>query len=103
MTIAQKVQLKSTEFQPKNEYLLIKTEELPDEEITDSGVIIPLMNRSITERSTCGTVIALGTDIADLEEGDFVLWPNTDGLDMEFTDGKFLLLRYESIIGSKKK
>ena len=49
-----------------------------------------------------GTVVAVGDDVQDISVGDVVFWPITDGLDFEFNDGIFILLRYESIIGSKK-
>jgi len=99
---AQVVNIRSDEFQPKNEYLLIKPEK-DSEKTTESGIIIPIGNKGATDRDTSGTVIAVGSDIEDIVEGDFVLWPNTDGLDIEFTDGTYMLMRYKSIIGSKKR
>jgi co-chaperonin GroES (HSP10) len=97
------VDILSTEFQPKNEYVLVKPIELKKEEITASGLVISLnKNQRSFDRPTIGEVISLGTDIKDLTEGIVVIWPMTDGLDIEFIDGKFILLRYSSIIGSKK-
>ena len=99
----QRVKIKSTEFQPKNEYVLIKPEELDKEETTETGlVLISNANTSIVDRPTSGTVVSVGNDIEDIKVGMFILWPGTDGLDLEFDDGVFLLLRYKSIIGSKK-
>jgi len=101
---AQQVNLESNEFQPKNEYLLIKPAESMSEKTTDAGIIIPLMDKSaVTSRPTSGTVVAAGTDIVDIEIGDFVMWPSTDGLDLSFNDGEYILMRYKSIIGLKKR
>jgi len=97
----QQVNIKSTEFQPKNEYLLIKPVEFPTEKTTESGLIVQLAPRAL-DRPTIGQAVAVGADITDIKEGDTVLWPNTDGLDIEFEDGKFILLRYKSVIGMKK-
>lgn len=101
---AQAVNLESTEFQPKNEYILVKPQELDKgEKKTESGLIIAIaQNQSALDRPTSGTVVSVGKDIEDIKEGDFILWPNTDGLDLEFNDGKFMLLRYKSVIGSRK-
>jgi len=96
------VQIKSAEFQPKNEYLLV-LKDSHSETVSQGGIVIPLMDTGVNARSTSGTVISVGKDITDIAENDFVLWPGTDGLDIEFIDGEFLLLRYKSVIGTKKK
>lgn len=99
----QQVNLKSDEFQPKNEYVLVKPEVLAEKK-TDGGIVIPVANKtSVNDRPSSGTVISLGSDIEDIVENDFVMWPNTDGLDLEFIDGDFMLIRYKSVIGSRKK
>jgi co-chaperonin GroES (HSP10) len=99
----QQVNILSTDFQPKNEYLLVKPEAMVSERTTESGLVIPIKQTSILDRPTSGKVVSLGSDIADIKEGMLVLWPGTDGLDIEFIDGDFILLRYKSIIGSKKE
>jgi chaperonin GroES len=100
----QQVSIKSTEFQPKNEYILVKPEAVTHgEKTSDFGIVIAIAAQATsTERPTSGTVIAVGSDINDIKDGDFILWPNTDGLDIEFDDGDFILLRYKSVIGSKR-
>lgn len=105
MSQTQKVDILSTEFQPKNEYILVKPVELErGEKKTESGIVIAIQqNTSTLIRPTSGSVIAVGKDIDDIKEGDFILWPGTDGLDLEFTDGAYMLLRYKSVIGSKKQ
>jgi len=104
MSQSQVVQIASTEFQPKNEFILVKPVKLEKgEKKTESGLIIAInQNKSALDRPTVGDVVAVGADIEDISEGDVVLWPKTDGLDIEFVDGEFLLLRYTSIIGMKK-
>lgn len=99
----QLVDIKSTEFQPKNEYVLVKPAEQQTEKTTESGLVISVAPKSVLDRPSSGTVISVGSDIEDIAENDFVLWPSTDGLDLEFTDGDFMLIRYKSIIGSKKR
>jgi co-chaperonin GroES (HSP10) len=102
---AQQVNLLSSEFQPKNEYILVKPEEIKQqtEKTLASGLILAIQPKStLLTRPTSGPVVAVGSDIEDIKEGDFILWPGTDGLDLEFIDGIFTLLRYKSVIGSKK-
>jgi co-chaperonin GroES (HSP10) len=100
---AQRVYLKSAEFQPRNDFILIKPIELKTDEATESGIIISInSHNSVLDRSTSGEVVDIGKDIKDVEIGSIILWPGTDGLDIEFDDGVFMLLRYESIIGTKK-
>ena len=97
----QKVDFKSTEFQPKNEFVLVGPFELKKEETLASGIVV-VNELSVTDRPTSGEVIAVGKDIDDIDVGSVILWPNTDGIDLEFTDGVKTLLRYKSIIGGIK-
>jgi co-chaperonin GroES (HSP10) len=97
----QEVPIKSTEFQPKATHILVKAVELEKEKTTESGLIISI-NQSSMARPTVGEVLEVGCDVKDVKKGTIVLWPQTDGIDLEFDDGEFVLLRYESIIGSKK-
>jgi len=98
----QSVNINSTEFQPKNEYILVKPEIEPAEKKSEGGIIMMNTKTSVLERPSSGVVVAHGESVEDLSVGDFLLWPMTDGIDIEFADGDFMLLRYESIIGSKK-
>ena len=101
---AQQINLDSTEFQPRNEYVLVKPVELETgEKKTESGLIISItQNQSALDRPSTGEVVSVGGDIEDIKEGNFVLWPETDGIDLEFNDGTFMLLRQASVIGFKK-
>jgi len=98
------VNIKSTEFQPQNEYMLIKPAEHESEKTTDAGIIIPLNALQGPQgRQAYGVVVAKGEDITKVDVSDTVFFPNTDGIDFEFLDGDFTLIRLKSIIGSKKK
>ena len=105
----QEIKLNSTEFQPRAEYILIKPE-LPESEIkTSSGIILGTVKKSPTNRPMSGTVIAVGSAIQDIKEGDYVIYPNTDGLDLKFLDSdpaiedaQFVLLRDKSVLGKRK-
>jgi len=102
--MAQRIKILSTEFQPKNEYVLVKPEELKTEEtILPSGIIKLGEELKSTDRPTSGVVVDAGCECEDITQGDFIIWPNTDGLDLTFNDGEFMLLRFASVIGSKKR
>lgn len=96
----QEINIKSTEFQAKNEYILVKPVEI-QEKVTESGLVLAF-KPSVLDVSTSGTVVNVGKDITDIVEGDFIIWPASDGLELQFLDGLFRLLRYKSVIGSKK-
>lgn len=98
----QQVNMRSSEFIPNKEYILVKPES-QIEKTTDGGIIIPLTKKQNTfNRPTAGQVIAIGVDVDNINDGDFVIWPTTDGLDLEFDDGEFILVRQKSVIGFKK-
>ena len=98
----QTISIKSTEFLPLPEYLLVEPETLEKEEKTQSGIVIGIQ-RSVVDRPSCGKIIKAGTNDLGLEENDYIVWPSTDGIDAEFTDGKFLLLKVKSVIGKQVK
>lgn len=98
----QTISIKSTEFQPLPEYLLVEPETLEKEEKTQSGIVIGIQ-RSVVDRPSCGKIIKAGTNDLGLEENDYIVWPSTDGIDAEFADGKFLLLKVKSVIGKQVK
>lgn len=98
----QVIPINSTEFSAKNEYVLVKPTELETEKVTDGGIILQINRNPGANRPTLGTIVSYGGDMQDIKAGDTVIWPETDGIDMEFDDGHFVLLRYKSIIGLKK-
>lgn len=98
----QRVYVNSTEFQPSSELILVKPEALKKEETTASGLVIAIKKETVVERPAFGKVIAVGTDVKNISEEEIIFWPSTDGIDLEFDDGEFLLLRDKSVIGKKK-
>ena len=102
MATYQIVSIVSSEFQPMNDFILIQPAEHPHETVTPAGIIFKI-NQSSLDRPTSGNVVAVGKDIIEVPIGAFVLWPNTDGLDIEFNDGVYILLQSKSIIGYKKE
>lgn len=102
MNSVQRVFMTSAQFVPKGSYILAKAEELEKEEESAGGIVIPKYNRSSMERPTSGTVVEVGPEVEDIKPTNFILWPMTDGIDLEFDDGEFILLRYESVIGLKR-
>lgn len=99
----QEIYMLSTEFQPRSEYALVKPIDLEKEKKSDSGIVISLGSQASTlERPGSGEVIAVGSDVEGIESGDMILWPETDGLDLMFNDGQFMLIRDKSILGKRK-
>jgi len=100
----QVINLYSNEFLPKQEFILVKPEELQTERTTDGGIIISMKTGSeVNDRPSSGKVISVGENVEEIDIDEFVIWPGTDGLDLSFIDGDFLLLRSKSIIGIKVK
>jgi len=99
----QRIYLNSSEFKPMDELILVKPESLKNEEVSESGIVIAInQNQSVIDRPTSGVVIDFGEAVKSVNLNDMIIWPGTDGIDLEFNDGEFLLLREESIIGTKK-
>lgn len=94
----QRVNVQSEVFQPKGEYILVRPIKPLKEETTAAGIILQVEETSLS-RPTHGTVVAVGSEITDIVSGHEVFWPETDGIDMKFNDGYFVLLRHDSIIG----
>lgn len=104
MAATQRIYMESTEFKPKDEYVLVNPIELDKgEQVTESGIIMAFkQNDSALDRPASGEVIEIGDAVDNTKVGEIIIWPDTDGIDLEFNDGVFLLLRMKSIIGSKK-
>jgi len=100
----QRVYLESKEFLPTKGLFLVKPVEFNKMETTESGIVFSVnSHKSVHERPTSGEVVALGDDVENVKIGDVVLWPMTDGINIEFNDGEFLLLKEDSLIGFKKE
>lgn len=109
MPVLQQIQMNSTEFQPLADYILIKPDDVETDEYTQGGIIIQ-HKKSITNRPTAGVILAKGKDCTEVEVGDYVVFPDTDGIDVKFLDSdpnkehaEFMLLRYKSVIGRTKR
>ena len=98
----QVINIDSSEFTPTGELVLVKPEALQSEKVSSGGIIIPLQQMSVTsDRPTSGKVVRVGKDTNAVSVDDIVIWPNADGIEFEFNDGEFILLRQKSIIGFK--
>lgn len=102
----QEIKINSTEFKPLNDYLLVKVELFDEFEKSNGGILI-YNEKSCLQRPGSGIAISCGENCKEIEDGDYVVFPNTDGIDVKFNDSddknKFLLLRYASVIGKKNK
>lgn len=95
----QKINLKSIEFLPNKDYVLIQPELQEQVEKSESGIVIQMRKNMLDSRPCSGFIVASGDD--GYKKNDYVIFPSTDGIDIEMTDGKFLLLKINSIIGKK--
>lgn len=100
--MTQRLYVNSTDFEPTEGLVLIKAIELKKEETSASGLIISIRKESVIERPTAGEVITIGKDCENAKIGTIVFWDMQSGLDLEFDDGQFILIRDKTIIGTKK-
>lgn len=97
----QKVKMKSTDFQPRINSVLVKYQ-APEKEVkSESGIVIE-MQRSAVERQIFGEVVQVGDQVTWVKTGDKIVWAMTDGVNLDMEDGEFLLLRETSILGKQK-
>lgn len=97
----QKVYVNSFEFEPRNKLILVKPGELKKEEVSASGIVMSIRKESVIDRPSFGKIIAVGESVDSYNVNDEVFWPIADGIDFEFLDGDFMLLKAESVIGKK--
>lgn len=100
--MTQRLYINSNEFQPTEGLVLIKAIQLKKEETSSTGIILSIRKESVVERPTAGEVITVGTECVNAEIGAIVFWDMTSGLDIEFDDGEFILIRDKTIVGTKK-
>lgn len=111
----QKINMNSTEFKPNGDLVLVKVQQKrkDDEKTSAFGIVIEQAKlKSVNDRPSFGCVIAVGSKVTDIEAGDWVVFPNTDGQDVHFNDteenyltddlAQFIILRQVSILGKKK-
>lgn len=99
----QNKEMKISEFNVLHNYIVVNPKELDKGEVkTSTGLILDTeQNQSIIDRPSTGEVILTGPDIETIKVGNTVVWVESDGLEMEFEDGIFLILRENSILGYK--
>ena len=100
--MTQRLYVNSSEFVPTEGLALIKAVQLKQEETSVSGIILSIRKESVIERPTAGEVISVGKDCLNAEVGKIVFWDMQSGLDIEFDDGEFILIRDKTIVGTKK-
>ena len=110
----QRINMISTEFKPNNDLVLVKVEQsrMEKEKVSSAGIIFEQAKlKSVNDRPSSGIVVSVGNKVTDINSGDFVVFPNTDGQDVEFNDSEesykndelaqFIILRQNSILGKK--
>lgn len=100
--MTQRLYINSDEFIPTEGLALIKAIQLKKEETSATGIVISIRKESVVERPTAGEVISVGAECKNAEIGKVVFWDMVSGLDLEFNDGEFILIRDETIVGTKK-
>lgn len=98
----QRINIESKEFAAQDEYILVEPFDTQKEEITSGGIVLQVEETALS-RPTHGKVISIGAGVTAITTVDEVFWPETDGLDLKFNDGKFVLLRQKSIVGVKRR
>jgi chaperonin GroES len=61
----------------------------PYEQITESGIITGVGNRSVLDRQTQGTVVVVGSKVKEVEVGDRVIFGKEFGIDYSVGDKKY--------------
>lgn len=97
--------MSSEEFKVLQNFIMVNPEALETGELkTESGLVLAMeQNNSVINRPTTGKVMTVGPLVESLNVGDSVLWVETDGLEIELSDGIFLILKETSIIGYKNE
>ena len=98
----QRIYINHNDFQPTEGLVLVRPIELKKEEVSSGGIITEIRKESVIERPTAGEVISVGKDCLNAEVGKIVFWDMQSGLDIEFDDGEFILIRDKTIVGTKK-
>lgn len=100
-----RLQTESANFTPVSNTFLVKADEFPTEKTTKSGLIVPINEPPSNSRPCTGTIVSVGKHLESdvvYKANEKIAWASTDGLDLEFDDGDFLLIRLKSIIGKIK-
>lgn len=85
-------------FQPLGKRVLIERQE--EMKTTATGIIIP--DNASKEKPLFGKVIAVGSDVKEISEGDNIVFAKYCGTDVKLDDKDYLILKIEDILGILK-
>jgi chaperonin GroES len=84
------------ELQPLNEQVVLDLTEENAEQKTATGIIIP---DSVKEKKKMAKVVALSEiDNAAIKPGDYVLYKEFSGVEVEMDDNTYLVIPYADIL-----
>jgi co-chaperonin GroES (HSP10) len=85
----------SSKFRPRGKSVLVQPS--PANNISHGGIFL-VRESQMESRPTFGKVVRVGEKVDSVSVGEEVYWTLADGMDFEFTDGKFILLREASLL-----
>ena len=91
----------STNFKPLSGAILVEVTPISEETVNE--IVVSLGPNSILDRPTSGIVKRVGDDVKHIIENDEVFWDIADGIDMEFDDGHFMLIREQRILCMRER
>ena len=84
-------------FKPLGDRVLV--ERVEEETTTASGIIIP---DNAKEKPSRGKVLAIGSEVEEIREGDIVVFGKYAGTDLVLDDNEYLVLEVSDILGIVK-
>ncbi len=81
-------------FQPLGNRVLV--ERIEDAQTTASGIIIP---DNAKEKPSQGKVIAVGSDVEEISEGDTVVFGKYSGNDITLDGNEYLIMDADDVFG----
>jgi len=81
-------------FKPLGDRLLV--ERVEEANTTASGIIIP---DNAKEKPSKGKVLAIGSDVEEINEGDIVVFGKYAGTDLVLNDKEYLVLEVSDVLG----
>ena len=81
-------------FKPLGDRLLV--ERVEEANTTASGIIIP---DNAKEKPSRGKVLAVGSDVEEVKEGDIVVFGKYAGTDLILDDNEYLVLEVSDVLG----
>ena len=81
-------------FKPLGDRLLV--ERVEEVNTTASGIIIP---DNAKEKPSQGKVLAIGSDVEEVKEGDVVVFGKYSGTELALEDKEYLVLEVSDVLG----